>query len=502
MRRTLGIVLCVSLIMVSFVSISHADDGGEMGYSGGISEGTNLPYTMDKYVDSKIKKQTVFDYREMVFLTGEPIECIGTITVVKGTVDYIKSPSGTYKETYTIKASDAEGTTIISRVLNFTTSYRVKEGEFKRQIVRNSQITKWTESIITPEETYTLNSDASTYSKSSIEDMTPGVSYYDTVISYNARYSTSEDEDLVSMVSGNIYGYSQPWSKVEAQNLRMEISGDGGLTFDTVVELKPVLEAKKTLYYDETNPYPISFGGSFNQRLERESTLSYNIISSSKTLSSKKKKGSILISPANNIEKLPISENLDFLTGHWAEEDVKKMYSMEIFTETPNTGMQYQAMHRGDFVKALCLAMDISTEKYEKITRTSPQIFADVPTTHPLYKYIMAAYDAKLIKGIGTSFDIAVPITRQEAFTIYVRVIGLERLGVTDSPQTPFVDDKMISPWAKKEIMAGFKLGIIKGDAQGRVLPTQWISKAEAAAIINRLVDYLREEISLDYRNY
>ncbi|PKM94835.1 MAG: hypothetical protein CVU84_07880 [Firmicutes bacterium HGW-Firmicutes-1] len=498
MKKYKEIILCVSLMMILFISISYGDDGGEMGYSGGISEGTNLPYTMDKYVDSKIKKQTVFDYREIVFLSGVPIECKGTITIVKGEVDYIKEPSGTYKETYTIKASDTAGTANISRTLNFTTSYRVKEGEFKRQIIRNSQLTKWTETIVTPEGTYALIETASTYSKSSIEDLTPGVSYYDTVISYNAHYSIDEKE-VISMVNGNIYGYSQPWSKVEAQKLKMEISRDGGATFDTVIELKPFLEAKKTLYYDETDPFPISFGGTFNQRLERESTLSYNILSSSKVLTSKQKNGNILISPANDLEKLPIPENLDFIAGHWAEEDVKKMYSMEIFTDTPNNGMQYQAMHRGAFVKALCLSMDISTEKYDKVTKTSPQIFADVPTTHPLYKYIMAAYDVKLIKGIGTKFGVDVPITRQEAFTIYVRVIGLERLGITNSPQTPFLDDNKIASWAKKEIMAGFKLGIIKGD-NGYVKPTQWISKAEAAAIINRLVDYLREEISVDYR--
>ncbi|MBC7960577.1 MAG: S-layer homology domain-containing protein, partial [Vallitaleaceae bacterium] len=79
-------------------------------------------------------------------------------------------------------------------------------------------------------------------------------------------------------------------------------------------------------------------------------------------------------------------------------------------------------------------------------------------------------------------------------------VIGLERLGVTGSPMTPFVDDAKIAAWAKKEIMAGFKLGIIKGDQEGKVQPTKWMSKVEAAAIINRLIDYLREEISLSYR--
>jgi hypothetical protein len=30
-------------------------------------------------------------------------------------------------------------------------------------------------------------------------------------------------------------------------------------------------------------------------------------------------------------------------------------------------------------------------------------------------------------------------------------------------------------------------------------MPKQWIAKTEAAAIINRLIDYLREDIGRDY---
>lgn len=500
MKKRKKLLLLIIIVLLLFNTTVFADNG-DMGYFGGISEGVNLPYTMDKYVDNKIKRQTTFDYREVTFLSGKPIECKGEITVTRKDIDFEKSPSGSYTETFTVNASNIDEQAQINRTITFTTSYRVKEGDFKRQIIRSSQLTRWNESITVGGETYTLNERSSTYSKSSIEDLTPGVSYYDTTISYNAHYLLNEaNSEVISMVEGNIYGYNQPWSKVETQNINMQISRDGGNTIEMAIRIRPFFEAKKTLYYDETDPFPISFGGTYNQRLEREAVLNYEILSSKEYLTENQKKGSFLISPANEIEKLPIPENLDFISGHWAEEDLKRMYSMEIFTETPVKGMQFSAMNRGEFVKALCLAMDISTEKYEKTTRRSPQIFGDVPTSHPLYKYIMAAYDAKLIKGVGIQFDIDKPITRQEAFVIYIRVIGLERLGVTDSPQTPFLDDNVIAPWAKKEIMAGFNLGIIKGNSDGKLLPTNWITKAEAASIVNRLVEYLRNDISRDYR--
>jgi len=352
--------------------------------------------------------------------------------------------------------------------------------------------------ITTDSGSFTLDSDSAIFSKATVEDITPGVTYYSTTLSYSGTFVDSDGNTLLMVVAGDIYGYKQPYSKVETQYLNMGIqSKDLGISMD--IKLNPRLEAKKTIYYDENAPFPISFGGTYNQRMEREATLEYDILSYHPELTPSELKNSILLTTANEIEKLPIPEGLDFIEGHWAEDDIKKLYSMEILTTTPHLGMHFEAMSRGDFVKALCLAMDIDTRKYEDADEDSLQIFGDVPFDHPFYPYIMGAYDAKLVKGTGENFDVNIPITREEAFVIYIRVIGLERLGVTGSPTTPFVDDSEIASWAKKEIVAGYRLGIIKGNDSGKVLPKSWLSKAEAAAIINRLIDYLREEIGGDY---
>lgn len=496
--RKITSLIIVSMILYNGAVLTiYGDDGGEMGISGGISEGSNLPFTMDKYVESGVKPEETFEYKEVVFLSGKPVWFSGTVTVKKDAVDMDKKPSGTYKESYVVEATNVETESTLNRSISFITSYRLKEEEFSKQIVRNSIINSWNETITVNGRTFTLDEEASSFSKASVEDITPGVSYYDTVISYNAEYE-AEEESIVVNANGNIYGYSQPWSKVETQNIEMTVEAD---EYGLSVRLKPFSEAKKTMYFDETEPFPISFGGTYNQRLEREATLTYEIMNDIKGLSEKDKKGSQIITTAKVVEKLPIPNNLDFLQGHWAEDDIKKLYSMEILTETPKPYMQFQAMSRGEFIKALCLTMDIDTSKYEEVDEKSKQIFNDVAPEHPLYKYIMAAYDAKLVKGVGDRFNIAVPITREEAFVIYIRVIGLERLGITNNPVTPFVDDQLISTWAKKEIMAGYKLGIIKGNNKGEAMPKQWITKAESAAIINRLIDYLREEIAIDYRN-
>lgn len=499
MKKSISLLLSIILLLSLLSEPSLADDGGEIGIFGGISEGRNLPFTMENTVESGLKVDNNFFYKEMVFLTGVPIECTGSIIVDKKAVDYIKSPTGKYDEKYTIKATNEVSKVTLERSITFSTSYRVIESEFKKQIIRNSVVTKWTEEIVIGDNVYTLSLNGSSFSKSSVEDLTPGVSYYDTVISSHSKYVDEDGKTIDLLLDGDIYGFQQFWSKVEKQNLLVQISNDG-VNYDTVIEMKPFLEAKKTMYYDETVPFPISFGGTFNQRLERQTSLSYDIVASKIALTEAQKHGEININPANEIEKLPIPSGIDFIEGHWAELDLKKVYSMEIFTETPREGMQFEAITRGEYIKALCFAMNIDTSKYDKTTSKSPQVFADVPKDHPLYKYIMSAYDVKLIKGTGEDFSVASPLTRQEAFVILIRIIGLERLGVTASPQTPFLDDAQIASWAKKEVMAGYKLGLLKGNESGNVKPKEWISKVEAATVINRMIDFLREEIAEYYK--
>ncbi len=495
MRR----LIIIGIMMTLLLSQSVYGKEGDMGHMGGISEGSNLPKTIERYVTIPTNKTRTYQYKEVVFLSGVPTEFNGTITINNDDSVTKTKTEGSYKETYTVTATSVEGEGELDRTLTFTTYYKVNNNmDFKNQIITNSVLTGWEEEVTLGDTTYTLDEVGSSFSKAGVKDLTPGVAYFSTSISYVAKFLDGDGNPVTLTSNGSNYGYDQPWSKIETQERNIGISKGEGNTGNMQVRVQTVHEAKKTIYYDATEPFAISFGGTYNQRMESESNLTYEVLSYHSNLTNSQKYGRISIKMANQIEKLPIPGNLDFLQGHWAEADFKKLYSMEVFTEVPHSGMQYEAISRGAYIKALCLAMNIDISKYT--TRPKTVIFGDVPVTHPYYPYIMAAYDQKLIKGTGENFDVDRPINREEAFVVYVRVIGLERLGVTESPMTPFVDDATISSWAKKEIMAGYKLGIIKGDELGRVKPKQWISKSEAAAIINRLIDYLRLDIGEDYR--
>ena len=495
--KKLQILLLVVCLSLSTMTIGYGSEG-EIGFFGGISEGDYLPKNIEKHVIIAKDKNPEYAYKEIVFLSGAPVEVSGTITVTIDDDNILETESGKYNEKYVVDATSDDGSVVLSRTLQLETAYRVIDGTFKKQIVKDSSVRNWDEMITTASGTYRLDSDSAVFSKATVDDITPGVTYYNTTLSYSGTYEDADGNSIIMVVAGDIYGYKQPYSKVETQDLNMGLESDKlGISMD--IKLNPRLEAKKTIYYDENTPYPISFGGTYNQRMEREATLEYEILSYHPELTSSQLKNSVLLTTANEIEKLPIPEGLDFIEGHWAEDDIKKLYSMEILTSTPHLGMNFEAMSRGDYVKALCLAMDIDISKYVGAKEGDLEIFDDIPYDHPFYPYIMGAYDVKLVKGTGEDFDVDLPITRQEAFVIYIRVIGLERLGITSSPTTTFVDDSEIASWAKKAIVAGSELGIIKGNAFNKVLPEAWLSKAESAAIINRLVDYLREEIGTDY---
>ena len=83
-----------------------------------------------------------------------------------------------------------------------------------------------------------------------------------------------------------------------------------------------------------------------------------------------------------------------------------------------------------------------------------------------------------------------------------MRTIGLETLGLDNTPVTSFTDNQYIANWAKREVYAANRLGIITGDDDGKFKPTSYVTKAEAAAFVNRLVDYMRQDLRTDYTEH
>ncbi len=487
MKKTFIAVLMV-VLMASNVHASVE----ELGSFGGLSAGKNLPKTINENKSSK-KSQLVLPYKEVVFVAGDPMIFEGEITIKRNTEKVLKTEEGNYKEAISIVANNGESSSI-KKDISYTVDYRTIDNDFTKQVVASVRegSVKWDETLAIGGTIYKLNSKKSVYSMSEVTDYTPGVAYFDRSVSIVSYYDYDGSEVIVTR-NGSTFGYEQPWSKHETADFQIEVTGLGEQNL--VAKTKSTVNAKKEIYFDKTSPYPISFEGTYNQRLLRDATLTYDVLSGN----GRGKHGQTTIKRPIIVEKLPIPAGMDFLRGHWAEGDIKKLYSMDIYTDMPHQGMQTEAITRGDYVKALVRAMKIDMEIPKK--QRNEVIFGDVLPDNEVYPYIMAAYRANLVRGVGESFSVDRPISRQEAFVILIRVIGLARLGGFEGSMTPFVDDDDIAVWAKKDINAARRLGIIKGDEEGKVNPNQYISKGEAAAIINRLIDYLRTDIARTYKN-
>lgn len=474
---------------------------GEMGYFGGISTGTKLPTTTEiaQQNTRKRSQRHTLPYKENIYLEGKAELVEGTIQIrPAGEVDPSK-PVGEYKETYVIRAQNEDGTTSMNRNITLSTQYVYNEAS--RQATKTSTVTRWTETVLVNGKMYTLDSDKSHFTKSMVEHNTPGVMYYRGDINYTAVYTQAGGEANAQTsvsVSGPIYGYDQTWAKTETQKLNI-IVNNGVNQYH--IEHNPSLTVNKTLQYGVNEPGAISFHGNYKELTKNEGMALYHVRVGARDLYEGEKQGALHMPDNTSIEQL-IAPYIPRVQGHPAESDIKKLYAMGIYTGQPAVFNPNEIITKGEYVKTLVLAMKLPLPEIAKKPRRSRKteedpILTGISDTNPYYPYAIAAAQAGLVGGHFNPND---QITREQAYTLVIRMIGLERLGFHGQIYTPFVDNHKISSWAKRPLQAGVSLGLVRPDANGYFLPQRKVTKAEAAAITNQMIDYLRYTLKVDYQ--
>ncbi len=449
----------------------------------------------------------------MIFLEGKPVEFNGNMTYsLKG------SPTdnmGSYKATYKVQKGD---TTTENADINRNVEYNVNYRKEENQTIKDYEVSKWTETVTVNGQAYVLDPKQSKSSISIIEDKMPGVTYYKGDISHRAVYTINK-KPITYDISGVIYGYSSAWSSTETQKLNCTVSTP---EWQMEFQIRPSVSLGKTLQYSKNEPTAISFDGNYKEIMQNKSGLKYDIYTIPSQFYYTNRTGSSSIPNFNTFEQLIapdtsylkghfaehfntfeqlIAPDTSYLKGHFAEHDIKKLFAMQILDGDPKFYQPNQAITRGQFTEMLVKAIKLPIEEVDKKKGAAVEIaFSDVMTEREEYPYIMAAFKSGLAVGKNDGkFHIDEPIERQEAIVILLRTLGLEHLGLDPTPITPFVDDKYIASWAKKEVYAANRIGIIAGDSDGKFKPTALMSKAEGAAIINRLIDYMRKDMQTDY---
>ena len=528
MRRFKAITALILVVMMVLPSVTplyaqlparlsdRTNHISQMGFFGGISEGVRLPGTTEIILqqndtsnrqNGNLQIENLM-YTEMIWLAGQPVEWEGLMSVnIRNTTSGGRNASpneGTREVRYRVRNSDSSPEDLlIDRDIRFTVRWR-RQGNQITETYTVAQNNHWSETILVGDEAFLLDARQSHFEVSILRDITPGVTYFTGDISMRAVYINDEGDTVVHTVIGEIFGYESAWSVTETQHLR----GIVDFGFDQLqYEVVPSVSMNKDLQYAPTQPNLISFDGNYREVMSNQSALMYVIRSKPDFLYGIPTTGRASISTFNSFEQL-FAPDVSFLRGHWAYGDIRRLFAMEVLRGNPAHFQPNQGVSRGEFItmlaRAVKLPLDDTHLQEPRADRRGVNpiavIFPDVWHGRPDFPYIMAANSSGIVVGRGAGhFQPDQIIHREEAYVIALRALGLSNLGLSPTPITPFTDDHMVGDWARRDIYAAARIGLIAPDENGMMHPRRDMHKAEAAALINRLIEYMRHELQRDY---
>jgi hypothetical protein len=175
--------------------------------------------------------------------------------------------------------------------------------------------------------------------------------------------------------------------------------------------------------------------------------------------------------------------------NHWAKDAINNMGSRMVLQGTgTRTFSPDLDITRAEFAAIIARGLGLRLE-------SGDSIFADVKRSDWYYSVIQTAYSYQLIHGFedGT-FRPNERITREQAMVIVSKAMAITKLrgagserGAADNLRA-FVDARSVSGWAVEGVADSVTGGIITGRDHGELAPQDFITRAEVAAIMQRLL--------------
>lgn len=186
-----------------------------------------------------------------------------------------------------------------------------------------------------------------------------------------------------------------------------------------------------------------------------------------------------------------IRNNTSFsdMTKHWANGDVSMLASKFIIDgPTLTTFAPGKNITRSDFAEFISRGLGLTGSS------ASAAKFKDVGAGFRSSSYIGAVSDAGIVEGgLDGRFRPNAPVTREEMATMLVR--AMKYAGVSISPSITalngFKDKAEVSSWAKDGMSISVTAGFIKGSTKKMVNPKSNATRAEAAVMIKRFLEYV-----------
>ena len=503
-KKILTILLLLSACLV-FSGTAFAREG-ICGYEGGISSG-------------EVSGKTTYDYQEVSFISGEPVVLKGTLIIKKQQRQ--KKTTTTY--IYNLKNAEKEAT--LSRTLVFDTTATTRENG---QITETATFAKpATETLKINGTTYTLKStNGYDFARSNLIDPKPAVKYHAGSIWSKKVYQVgaAADGNTVTVeCTGDFYGYDQYWGNAESllldytisseKNSKDEIDKWGGTA-------KVAISSTSTeqLEYQKNKPDQISFSGSYVQSRINSSILEYTSMLPEFDAKGISTDNIITYKDSLKIETFPVQKRLPTVNpinirGHWAENDIRIMFGLEVFKGDGLNFKPDQYMSRAEFAAAMVqIAREVPVDP-ALTTRTnlaanraiskkvvvSP--FNDVSIDNTNFMQIKSTYDRGLLGGKGYNlFGPNDNISKADAMVALIRALGFESLAPAPIAVTGFRDNDLIPAHSRNAAYVAQKIGLLQSDSKGNMNPVKKLTRAEASAMFINLITYLQEGIRKDYR--
>lgn len=315
----------------------------ELSYEGGI-------FSVSK--DEKVP----LEYKEVCFITGEPIVFSGTVTVKKTVRQDVTNVAFTYN------LKNVERSAILTRNLSYDIKSIKTEDE---QTIEEMSFSK------KPSETLRINNDIYVlrnyeFSHSKIIDKMPIIDYSAGNMWGRKTYqigNANSGGTVTVEITGKVFGYDQNWGSIETAILNYEINSErrNGDTFDRwggSAKVTISSSITKEIKFMQNIPEQISFEGGYVKTCNNSSILEYYCSLpefDSKGISNYKMietRDSLKLETFPEQTRLPVHD-LSYLRGHWVEEEIKMLYSLGAFNDDGDKFNPGDFITRAEFTAAL-----------------------------------------------------------------------------------------------------------------------------------------------------
>ena len=442
-------------------------------------------------------------YKEVIFITGQPIVMEGTLSIKRKEKD--NTVTEKYKYTLENKAHGAE----LRRDITLLETLETKG----KQTTSTKILEKYKERVLIDGKKYEVEDDFYQWNQGSVIHNTPLLGYYAGDYIARKHYTVEDGEgEVIVETLGNLVGYNSPWSNTETQTVEYAIEYNDKLKEDEGWQGTATVETSYNLSkdhsYQENIPNHISFRGGYRITEKEESILKYKY-NLPRKMENKVTKGrnlgtnSLALDTNPNIKRLNIPALRDVL-GHKYEDQILLLASMESVPLNSISIDPSSEITRGEFARSLIQAMDIEIEE-EKDTRRRRNkeeelpLYKDVDREYINFKYIEKAGKIGIMSALDEDkFYPEKPISNLEAYVILVRILGFEHLAPIGNYSLGYIDEDKVPLWAKDSIYVAKELNFI--EKSDYLYPDRNLTKGESAKLIVDLIDYMREDLKYNYR--